>query len=111
MGETPDYAGAMLPGMLMTGTGVGFTLAPLSAAAAASLPPARFATGSAILTMSRQIGSVLGVAALIAILGATPGLAGFQAGWRYMIIAALLGAGAALSVGVVTRAEPLATPA
>ena len=34
-----------------------------------TLPPARFATGSAELTMSRQIGAALGVALLVAVLG------------------------------------------
>ena len=53
----------------MTGIGVGLTLPSLASAAASSLPPARFATGSAVLTMSRQIGTVLGVAILVAILG------------------------------------------
>ena len=69
LGPTPDYAGELLPGMIMTGIGVGLTLPSLSSAAAGSLPPESFATGSAVLTMSRQIGSVLGVALLIAVLG------------------------------------------
>ncbi|HEX8205254.1 MAG TPA: MFS transporter, partial [Solirubrobacteraceae bacterium] len=62
------YVTAMLPGMLVTGVGVGLVLPSLASAAASSLPPRRFATGSAVFSMSRQIGSVLGVAVLVAIL-------------------------------------------
>ena len=53
----PNYAGAVLPGLLVGGAGVGMTLGTLPAAATASLPPARFATGTAIFGMSRQLGS------------------------------------------------------
>ena len=35
----------------------------------ATLPPALFATGSAKITMARQIGAALGVAMLVAVLG------------------------------------------
>ena len=38
---TPDYASELLPGLIFTGIGVGFTLPSLNSAAAASLPPAR----------------------------------------------------------------------
>ena len=41
----------------------------LTGAGASSLPPERFATGAAVLTMGRQIGAALGVAVLVAVLG------------------------------------------
>src|SRR5215210_2879424 len=101
---TPDYASELLPGLVLTGIGVGLTLPSLNSAAAASLPPARFATGAAVLTMSRQLGIALGVAILVAVLG-TPApaevLGAFQAGWAFQIVAALLGALAGLAVGAV----------
>lgn len=71
-GLTPDYAGEMLGGMLLTGIGVGLTLPTLMATGAATLPPHSFATGSAVINMLRQIGLAVGVAALIAVLG-SPG--------------------------------------
>ena len=66
---TPDYVARMLPGMLLTGTGVGLTLPTLVSAAVSAVPPHRFATGSGIVTMARQVGIVLGVAILVTVLG------------------------------------------
>src|SRR4051812_27524320 len=62
IGPTPDYAADFLPGMLIGGAGVGLVIPSLTSAATSSLPPERFATGSAVLSMSRQIGVALGVA-------------------------------------------------
>jgi len=66
---TPDYPAHMLPGMLLTGIGVGLTLPTLVSAAVSAVPPSRFATGSGIVTMARQVGIVLGVAILVTVLG------------------------------------------
>lgn len=77
----PDYVGAMLPGMLATGIGVGLTLPTLMATAAGSLPPHAFATGSAVVNTLRQVGLAIGVAILVAILGTQPDLSSFQQGW------------------------------
>jgi EmrB/QacA subfamily drug resistance transporter len=66
---TPDYPAHLLPGMLLTGTGVGLTLPTLVSAAVSAVPPNRFATGSGIVTMARQVGIVLGVAILVTVLG------------------------------------------
>ncbi len=71
-GLTPAYASEMLPGMILTGIGVGLTLPTFMAAGASSLPPTSFATGSAVINMLRQVGIALGVAVFIAVLG-TPG--------------------------------------
>jgi EmrB/QacA subfamily drug resistance transporter len=65
---TPDYAGSFLPGFLLGGVGVGLVLGPLPAAATMSLPPDRFATGTAVFGMARQLGSAIGVAVLVALL-------------------------------------------
>src|SRR5262249_11141434 len=50
-GLTPDYAGQVLPGTLLTGAGVGLTLPTFMATGASSLPPRAFATGSAVVNM------------------------------------------------------------
>src|SRR5215472_17061637 len=64
----PDYVSNLLPAQLLGGAGVGLAIPSLLGAGSASLTPARFGTGSGILNMSRQVGTVLGVAGLVAIL-------------------------------------------
>ena len=116
VGPARDYAGELLPGMVLTGIGVGLTIPALSSAAAASLPPQRFATGTAVLTMSRQIGAVLGVAILIAILGDRPGVGGvgaFQDGWTFVALASAAASLACIALGRVRVAgvAPIAAAA
>jgi MFS family permease len=82
-----------LPGMVLTGVGVGLTWAPLTTVAAASLPLDRSATGLAVLSMARQIGTALGIAILVAIVGTpardTP-VALFRHGWLFIAAVAVL---------------------
>jgi EmrB/QacA subfamily drug resistance transporter len=71
----PAYLTHLLPAQLLAGAGVGLTIPSLLGAGSLSLTPDRFGTGSGILNMARQVGTVLGVAALVAILahvGADP---------------------------------------
>lgn len=105
----PAFLTGLLPGLVLTGAGVGLLLPAASTAVASTLDPARLAAGSAVLTAARQLGSVLGVAVLVAILG-TGGdpLGTFQDGWTMMVLACALGAIAALGIGA---AHPAAGPA
>ncbi|MCW3040619.1 MAG: transporter, partial [Solirubrobacterales bacterium] len=94
-GEHPDYLGSYLPGMFLSGIGVGFMLPTLTGAGAASLPPARFATGIAVITMGRQVGASLGVAILVAVLGTGGASADdFRGAWAIVL-------GGALASGVL----------
>lgn len=68
-GDTPAYLTTWLPGMLMSGCGVGLLLPSLSGAAVAGLPPASYAVGSGVNQATRQIGSVIGVALIVLLLG------------------------------------------
>jgi EmrB/QacA subfamily drug resistance transporter len=87
LGAVPDWAGAYLPGSVMTGVGVGLMLPSLGGAATAPLPPQRFATGTALYAMTRQIGVALGVACLVAIVGVSSaaGVATYHRAWLFMI--------------------------
>jgi EmrB/QacA subfamily drug resistance transporter len=112
------YASVVLPAWIFGGIGVGLTLSNLSSAAASSLPPARFATGSAVFTMSRQVGSVLGVAILVALLGdVTAGgdpavaLHVFREAWWFIAGSAAAGAVAAVSIGRIALPAAAPTPA
>lgn len=110
MGHQPRYVTEMLPGMLLSGVGVGLTFAPLTSLAAASLPVVRAAAGLGVVNMARQIGTALGIAVFVAIAG-TPGpstpLAVFQHGWLFMVALALLDGIAVTALRVpVRRREP-----
>jgi hypothetical protein len=113
-GASSHYASDYLPGMLIGGAGVGLVNPALASAATAQLPAARLATGSAILTMSRQLGSALGVALFVAVLG-TPSpaeLAGaFRDVWTLMYVSGLGAALAFLAVGPVRAGAPATVPA
>jgi MFS family permease len=79
-----SYFASFVPGMVLAGIGSGLTQAPLYAAAS-ELPDHRATTGSAMLNMSRQIGSAFGVAVLVSLLGAaSSGLAGYRHGWEFI---------------------------
>ncbi|MEU1546281.1 MFS transporter [Nocardia sp. NPDC005745] len=100
---TPDYVGGLLGGMVVSGIGVGLTLPTAFAAGTSGLPPQRFATGSAVLSMARQIGLAVGVAVLVAVLGSPADpeatLEAFRRGW-YVTAAVAVLAGV---VGVAAR--------
>lgn len=95
----PSYVAGMLPGLIVAGAGAGMTQAPLFAAAS-TLAPERATTGSAVLNMSRQVGSAVGVAVLVALFASPQAgsLVPFHRGWTLQILAAV---GAAASVLVL----------
>jgi EmrB/QacA subfamily drug resistance transporter len=109
---TPSYAADFLPGMIIGGIGVGLVNPSLTAAAAASLPPTRFATGAALITMGRQLGSAFGVALLVPILGTSPDAQAFDGAWTTMLGFAVASgvAMAAMGAPAATR-EPVVAPA
>jgi EmrB/QacA subfamily drug resistance transporter len=100
LGERPRYVAQALPGWLVTGMAVGLALPTILSSATAELPAARAATGSAVVNMSRQIGAVLGVSVLIALLGTAHGYPDLHAAFdraRWTVVAgALVAAPAAL---------------
>jgi EmrB/QacA subfamily drug resistance transporter len=98
-GLHPNYLGMVLPGTLLTGAGVGLTMPTFIATGAASLPPASFATGSAVINMLRQVGLAVGVAVFVAVLGSPLGrvatVHGYQHAWTVIaaigVLSALVG--------------------
>ncbi len=64
-----NFAEAILPGWIISGFGGGLAIPTITGLATVGLPPGASATGSAVLQMSRQVGSVLGTSVLVAILG------------------------------------------
>ncbi|MEU1371948.1 MFS transporter, partial [Streptomyces sp. NPDC005803] len=111
-GTTPHYASEMLPSSLLSGAGVGLAMPTVLAAATTDLPADQAATGSAVVTMNRQIGTTLGVAALVAVLGSAPPAGDardtFAQGWWILTGAALLSALAALCMTPQSGEAPAA---
>ena len=109
-GDRPAYFSEYLPGMAISGAGVGLVIPTLTGAGASSLAPERFATGAAVLTMGRQIGAALGVAALVAVLGtATRTASDFHTAWLISVAGGLAAGLALASLGRPARGA-LATP-
>ncbi|MCU1591413.1 MAG: putative transporter, major facilitator superfamily [Frankiales bacterium] len=102
IGAQPSYVLHFLPAWLLGGVGVGLALPTIMSAATADLPPDRTATGSAIINMSRQIGAVLGISVLIAVLGSPHGYSAthtvFVHAWLVIAAVGLLGAVSALGM-------------
>jgi EmrB/QacA subfamily drug resistance transporter len=59
----------ILPWQIVSGFGIGLSFSAWGSAAVAELAPSRFATGGAIIGALRQIGAVLGIAVLVAVVG------------------------------------------
>ncbi|MBV8619197.1 MAG: MFS transporter [Curvibacter sp.] len=68
-GPDPAYLSHWLPGLLLSGLGVGMVLPSLTGAAVSGLPASHYAVGSAVNQATRQIGSVMGVALTVLLIG------------------------------------------
>ncbi len=110
----PDYVVDLLPGMLLTGSGIGLCISSFGSAAVAELPPSRFATGSAITACFRQIGAVVGIAVLLVVIAApAPGddpTGPFRTAWWVMVGTGLVSVGCALALGRVRAGERTLPP-
>lgn len=68
-----NFLGFWLPAGLLSGIAMGMAMVGVAGAAAASVPPERFAAGTGMNMTARQLGGGLGIAALAAILQAKGG--------------------------------------
>ena len=111
-GLRPAYLRDFLPGSLALGVAIGAAFPTLGSAAAHALPPEQFGVGSAVSATARQLGAVLGVAVLVAVLREpTPAqaLAAFHSSWT--VIAAAASGCAALCLLLRPTAVPATLPA
>jgi EmrB/QacA subfamily drug resistance transporter len=105
------YLVDLLPGFLLIGMGLGFSLVPISIAALAGIEPAEAGLASGLINTSQQIGGALGIAALstIATSRTDDALAGgalrpdalvtgFHAAFFAGVVVAVIGIGAALAL-------------
>ena len=106
-GDSPAYAAVVLPAMLLWGV-ANALIQPSLFASADAAPRAELAVASAVLGAARQLGSALGVATFVAVLGggAASGLAGLDRAWIVVVITAAITA----SAGLATRRRPPRVP-
>ena len=120
-GHVPAYTAVVLPSALLWGV-ANALIQPSLFASADAVPQAQLASGSAVLSMGRQLGSAVGVAVLVAVLGDHPAgdLAGFDRAWIVVLVTAAMTAAAGLAAGrradrvtllTAARTEPAADPA
>jgi EmrB/QacA subfamily drug resistance transporter len=120
-GHVPAYTAVVLPSMLLWGV-ANALIQPSLFASADAAPQAQLASGSAVLSMGRQLGSAVGVAVLVAVLGDRPAghLAGFDRAWIVVLVTAAMTAAAGLAAGhrldrvtqpAATKTAPEADPA
>jgi hypothetical protein len=112
MQAAPSYVTHLLPAQLLGGAGVGLSIPSLLGAGSASLTPGRFGTGSGILNTARQVGTVLGVAGLVAILSRVSRVdpvAAYRSG-AVLCIAFFAAAGVVSAALLTARPRPAAGP-
>ena len=104
--NSPNYASGLLPTWIVLGLGFGLAVPTTITFATVDLPPEQAATGSAIVSMALQLGAVIGISSLVAILGtasAGAGLDVFRSAW---FVAAGLSAVSILTVTGISPRKP-----
>jgi EmrB/QacA subfamily drug resistance transporter len=108
MGDIPSYAADFLPGWLLVCIGFALAMPTVTSSGTAELLPDQSATGSALVNASVQIGLVIGISILVAILG-TASIAAelhvFRIAW-WSAAGIVLGAGC-VALGVTPRPKRL----
>jgi Na+/melibiose symporter-like transporter len=102
-----NYAAAILPGWVVIGFGLGFTVPTIIVSATVDLPPEQSATGSAVVNSGRQFGGVFGASILVVVLGkaeVTGDPSRFYDLW--WVAVALCAAAVVVSLGLTPRRHP-----
>jgi EmrB/QacA subfamily drug resistance transporter len=110
MGRSPAFVADFLPGWLLINIGFALAMPTVLASGTAELPAEQSATGSAVVNMAVQVGLVLGISVLVAILGTASAAAGlhlFKAAW-WVAAASVLASGA-VALMVTPRRPRLST--
>lgn len=95
-----SYAWFFLPGLIMTGVGAGVVQTGFVVGGVAHIPQHLYATGSAIINTSRQLGAAIGIASFAAISGSASNAEQFQNAW---VLTSITATTAALSAVVMNK--------
>ena len=106
LGPSENYLAGLLPGQLLTGLGVGLILPTLSSVVGSALPGPRWGSGSSLINTARQVGSVLGIALIVTVVGThiasgPTDFASIRSGWA--LLAAAGATSAAVGMSLVVR--------
>jgi len=107
------YCAGFLPPALLAGAGIRLSVPAFGSAAVAELPRPRFATGVTIASCFRQIGAVVGIAVLIAVLGsasARESLSQFHHSWAAVALTGIVSGVIAIGLGRVRAPQVNALP-
>jgi EmrB/QacA subfamily drug resistance transporter len=110
MSTRPSYWTTFLPGWALMGVAVGLVMPNLIAAATSTLRPEQASTGGGIISMSRQLGLVLGVSVLVSIFSSSAApLDKITVAWIVVAGVSLVAALAAYAMEATRRpaAEPV----
>lgn len=111
--EQPDYVGAYLPSMVLTGLGVALCLPQLASVVGQALPPDRLGVGGAVNQAIRQFAGTIGVALTIGLVAGAGSLGDalvrFDRVWWVLVIGGL--GTCAASLPLRTRPAPIPLPA
>jgi EmrB/QacA subfamily drug resistance transporter len=108
MGRAPAYVADFLPGWLLINIGFALAMPTVLASGTAELRDDQSATGSAVVNMAVQVGLVLGISILVAVLGTASAAAGlhlFRVAW-WIAAGSVLAAGAVSLMVTPRRRRP-----
>ena len=105
--ERPSYWTTFLPGWALMGIAVGLVMPNLIAAATSTLRPEQASTGGGIISMSRQLGLVLGVSVLVSIFsGSAAPIDKITVAWTVVAAVSLVAAASAYAMEATRRTTP-----
>lgn len=108
VGSAPAYLTEFLPAVVCSAIGVAMCFPQFSSAAAATLPPDEYGSGSAVVQATRYLGGSFGIALVIAFTTAHAGLDGFRLVW---LVITTVGLAVSLASTRLTRRSPSAAGA
>ncbi len=104
LGPEPAFVTAWLPGLVLTGAGIGATIGILAAAGVSEVDSEHFSVAGAVTQTGRQLGGAIGLAIMVAILGEPVGLEESLSAFQRVFV--YIAAMSVLTAVIATRIAP-----